>query len=312
MAHDRSHELSGPASAARSARRLGVAALVAAILVWGANWPVLKTGLEHITPLWLTALRFVCGAACLLALQAARGEVHRPRRVDWPFIASVALCQMTLNTALVTVALSLLPAGHTAMLTYTTPLWVVPASVLVFRERVVLRQVAGVALGLAGIAVLMNPAAIDWSDAHVLGADAMLLASSLCWAVTILHLRYFPSPSTAYQLAPWQMLLAVPPLALGAFVMEGPFTGDGSLTLWLAAIYVGALATAFCFGAINAASTWLAPATLSTAMLGVPVTGVVLSVVVLGEPLTASLAVGSLAVIGGIVINALPVGSRRR
>jgi drug/metabolite transporter (DMT)-like permease len=158
----------------------------------------------------------------------------------------------------------------------------------------------------------MNPAAIAWDNPRALGASLMLLGASLAWAVCVLHLRYFRCPSSAYQLAPWQMLLAVPPLALAAWLSEGAPTADGSATFWLALLYVGPLATAFCYTAINAASTWMSPTAMSTAMLGVPVTGVVLSVAILGEPLTLGLATGSLAVLAGIAVNALPVSRGKR
>ncbi len=287
-------------------RRAGVLALAAAVVLWGLNWPALKLSLQHITPLWLSFLRFAFGGACLLVLQIVRGELRLPQRADWPFVASIGLLHMMLNTALVMVALTHLPAGRTAMLSYTTPVFVVPASILLFREPVVPQRLAGAGLALIGVIVLMNPATVDWSDPTALGAHLMLLAASLLWSVCILHLRYFKSPSTAYRLAPWQMLLAALPLAIVAGILEGPFTADGSATFWLTLIYVGPVATAFCFIAVNGASTWLSPATMTTAMLGVPVTGILLSVTLLGEPATVGLAVGSIAVLAGIAINALP------
>jgi drug/metabolite transporter (DMT)-like permease len=45
-----------------------------AILIWGANWPIMKAGLAHVTPIWFSALRFGSGACCLFALQASRGR----------------------------------------------------------------------------------------------------------------------------------------------------------------------------------------------------------------------------------------------
>jgi drug/metabolite transporter (DMT)-like permease len=288
-------------------RKAGVLALGAAILIWGTNWPVMKIALEQIPPLWFSCLRFVCGGACLFLLQAARGELRLPQRGDWPFIASVGLLQMTLNTALIMMALAELPAGRSAMLSYTTPMWVVPASILLFRERVIPWRLVGAALALIGVGVLISPAVADLHKPDVLGAHLMLLGASLSWAVCILHLRYFRSPSTAYQLSPWQMLIAAVPLGLAAGLWEGAITLDGSAGLWVTLIYVGPVATAFCFIAVNGASTWLSPAAMSTAMLGVPVTGVLCSAAVLGEPLTLGLTVGSLAIVAGIAVNALPV-----
>ncbi|MDF2995855.1 MAG: hypothetical protein K0R27_1492 [Xanthobacteraceae bacterium] len=290
--------------------KVGFVALVAAIAIWGANWPVMKIGLDHVSPLWFSSLRFASGSLCLFVWQAIRGEIRLPRRGDAPFIASVGLLQMLAFTALGAAAMTHLPAGRSAMLSYVTPLWVVPASMLIFGERASIRVVAGVAICAAGIVVLMNPATIDWSNGSIAGANAMLLAASLCWALCILHLRYFRSPSSAFELAPWQMLLAAGLLAIGANYVEGPFTGDGSMSFWAILLFVGPLATAFCFCVVNAASTWLPAGTMSTAMLGVPVTGVALSVALFGEPLTLGLAAGSLAILAGIAVTALAGSSR--
>ena len=286
--------------------RAGAIALVAAILIWGANWPVMKVGLGHITPLWFSGLRFASGAACLFAFQAARGTLRVPTRRDLPFVVSIGVLQMMIFTALGAIAMTRIPAGRSAILSYTTPLWVVPASILVFGERVSPRRLAGIGLGVLGVAVLVNPAAIDWTNSQILGANFMLLVASFCWAICILHLRYFRSSSSAFQLAPWQMLLAAVWLIIVAGWIEGPFTGDGAPAFWITLVFVGPIATAFCFCAVNAASACLPASTMSTVMLGVPVTGVALSLVTLGEPLTFALAVGSLAIVAGIAISAIP------
>jgi len=301
--HSVGHAPSRPVEAASS--KMGIVALVVAIVIWGANWPVMKAGLDHVTPLWFSSLRFASGALCLLLWQAMRGELRLPRRGDGQFITTVGLLQMLAFTALGAVAMTHLPAGRSAMLSYVTPLWVVPASALCFGERVSRQTVAGVAICAAGVAILVNPASIDWADASVVGANAILLIASLCWAVCILHLRYFRSPSSAFELAPWQMLLAAGLLAIGADCTEGPLTLHGSMSFWAILLFVGPLATAFCFCAVNAASTWMPAGTMSTAMLGVPVTGVALSVAFFGEPLTIGLAAGSLAILAGIGVTTL-------
>ena len=39
----------------------GLLTLLAAIAIWGCNWPVMKAGLNHVTPIWFSALRFATG-----------------------------------------------------------------------------------------------------------------------------------------------------------------------------------------------------------------------------------------------------------
>src|SRR3546814_14990154 len=78
----------------------------------------------------------------------------------------------------------------------------------------------------------------------------MLLAAAHAWSVAILHIRAHKWDSSPLQLAPWQMLLAVPPLALLSWLTEdwGGIRWSGETALVLA--YNGPLATAFCFWAV--------------------------------------------------------------
>ncbi|MET0312963.1 MAG: DMT family transporter [Hansschlegelia sp.] len=286
-----------------------VAALSLAILVWGANWPLMKVGLAHVSPLWFSAMRFATGAACLFAWQAARGEARLPARADLPFIASIGLLQMTLFTALGACAMTALPAGRSAILSYTTPIWVVPAAALLFRERLGRRRLAGVVVAILGVAILLNPNAVDWSDARVMKANGLLLAASACWSLCILHLRYGRARSSAIALAPWQMTLAAAVLAPAAWAFEGPPAADGSATFWACLVFVGPLATSFCFCAVNAASGRLPASAMSTVMLAVPVAGLAISMAALHEPATADLLLGAAAIVAGVAANAIP--SRR-
>lgn len=292
-------------TAGLSAQTKGVVLLGFAILIWGINWPVMKAGLSHIGPYWFSATRFALGGICLFALQIATGALRLPTKRDIPLVLSVGLVQMLTFTLLGAIAMTEVPAGRSAVLAYTTPLWVAPITILFFRERLSRNQAIGIGLGLCGIVALFNPLTLDWSNTVQLKANMMLLCASFCWALCIIHLRYYKGDSTAYQLAPWQMLVATLPLLLIAYVVEGPYSGDGTPEFWTTILYVGPLATAFCFCAVNAASMWLSSTNMATAMLGVPVVGLLSAVFFLGETLTTGLAIGVVAIVAGIFVVSL-------
>ena len=292
-----------PARLKLSSQTKGVLLLAVAILMWGANWPVMKSGLNHITPIWFSTLRFALGAACLFVIQAATGKLIIPKRHDVPLIASVGLLQMMTFTVLGAVAMTHVDAGRSAVLAYTTPLWVLPIAVLLLHERLSRREFMGTFMGVMGVLILFNPLSLDWSNRPLVQANFMLLAASLCWALSMLHLRYSRNSSSAYQLAPWQMALACIPLSILSWWVEGPYTGDGSRTLWEILLFMGPLATAFCFCAVNAASSWLSSTSMSTAMLGVPVVGLMMSVLFTDEVLTLPLLLGVLAILVGILVT---------
>ncbi|MEC5320966.1 DMT family transporter [Brenneria populi subsp. brevivirga] len=296
-------EKSGGVLALRQAG--GIILLLLAIVVWGANWPIMKLGLEHITPLWFSALRFALGGLCLFFIQIATRTLKLPQRRDIPLLFSVGLLQMLTFTALGAIAMTEIPAGRSAILAYTTPLWVLPGAILFFKQRVTRRELVGTLMGIAGVAILFNPLTLDWKDVQALQANTLLLIASLCWAICILHLRHHRGASSAYHLAPWQMLIATVPLIVIAWCKEGPYTGDNSLRFWEISLFVGPLATAFCFCAVNAASQWISSTSMASSMLGVPVVGLFISILFLNESLTAGLIAGVVAIIAGMMVVTL-------
>ena len=286
-----------------SRSRLYTFLLIAAILFWGANWTVMKIGLAHASPLWMVAERFLLGAACLFPFVAINGGIHLPPRQDLPIVLSVGLLQMLINAALITVALQTVPPGRSAVLAYTTPIWVTPAAALL-GERPSFRKMAGTLCGLAGVAILFNPASLDWTDRRVITGHLLLLAAALTWAICIIHIRHHQWHSSALALAPWQMLLAAIPMTVLALAVDGPHPGDGSLAFWGTTLYSGGIATAFCYWAVVAVNRRISSTTMSIAMLAVPVVGLTISAVYLGERLDGGLLLGMAGILGGIAIAA--------
>ncbi|MGF1631694.1 MAG: DMT family transporter [Kiloniellaceae bacterium] len=276
--------------------------LIAVVILWGANWPVMKVGVEAMPPVWFATARMVLGAISLFALLAVLGRLSLPTRRDLPVVLTVGALQMGAFLALVNIALQQVDAGRSAVLAYTTPLWVTPAAIALLGERPNAGKLLGLGLGFAGVAVLFNPFGFDWSDPAVLTGNALLLVAAFSWSIAILHVRVHKWDSSPLQLAPWQMVLAVPPLALLSWLTEdwSQIRWSGGLGLVLA--YNGPLATAFCFWAVVSVTRALPAITTSLSLLAVPVTGVAASALFLGEPLTPTLLAGLVLILGGTVL----------
>lgn len=275
--------------------------LALVVVLWGANWSVMKTALAHSAgPLWIAAMRFLSGAACVFAVVALRGRLRVPPRADWPIVLSIGIVQMLGFAVLVTYALRHVPAGRSAVLAYTTSLWVTPLAVLLLGERVSRRKALGTALGLIGVLVLFNPAALDWSDGGLVTGHALLVASAVLWAVCIVHIRGHRWTATALELAPWQMLLAGVAAVPLALAFEGPTPGDGSAAFWLVQLYIGPIATGLCFWIVILLNTRMPATTMATAMLAVPVFGILSSSVLLGERLELPVLAGMAIILAGM------------
>ncbi|MEX1306305.1 MAG: DMT family transporter [Rhodovibrionaceae bacterium] len=279
--------------------------MAAIILLWGVNWPVMKFGLTMITPFWFGVARLGLGALTLFLVLALTRKLILPPRGDWPVVVSVGIFQMTSFMVLVNLGLVSVGAGRSAVLAYTTPLWVAPAAVLLFKERVTPLKLAGLVCGLAGIALLFNPLTFDWNRRETVIGNAILMLAALSWAGAILHIRRHKWQATPLQLTPWQMLLALPILVALALIFEDAGAIRFEPELIAVLVYNGPLATAFCFWAAVTVSRALPSIHTSLGFLGVPAVGVISSAWVLGEAVGLDLIGGGFAVLAGLVLVTL-------
>jgi drug/metabolite transporter (DMT)-like permease len=302
-----------PAHSALS-RRAAFGLLAFVILIWGANWPVMKVGLEVLPPFTFAALRLLLGAATLFAVLAWRGNLTLPKRHDVSVLFSVGLGQIGAFLAFVNLALQHVPAGRSAILSYTTPIWVLPAAVILLHEHLGKRTAIGLLLGLLGIGALFNPWEFDWSDRATLIGNGYLLLAAFAWAGSILHVKIHRWTSSALELAPWQLLVALVPIGILALVFErGEWQPLGHTALLVLA-FNGPVATAFAVWAWISVNRALPAITSSLGSLGVPAVGLLVSVVALGEPLDVATVAGLALIAGGLILVSLdtPAVAQRR
>lgn len=292
-------------------RRALYALLAVVVLVWGANWPIMKIGLREIPPFRFAALRMALGAATLLTIQLARGALRPPPRGDWPVVASVGLLHMAITVALVNLGLRHLGAGRSAVLAFTTPLWVVPGAALLLGERIDARRAAGLVLGLGGMAVLFRPSEVDWSSTAALRGNALLMASAFTWALAILHVRGHRWHATPLDLAPWQMSLAAAVLGVLAAVLEPAAPWRVSPTALAVLAYNGLAATGFAFWAVVTINRGLPASETSVVLLAVPAVGILSAALAIGERPSVGLLAGLAGISAGVALTATaPVGAR--
>jgi drug/metabolite transporter (DMT)-like permease len=285
-----------------------VALLLFAIVVvsWGSNWPITKTLVQSVSPLWTSAIRSAIATVALLVLLAARGQLVLPRRGDIPVVLAVAVLHMGAFAALVAFGLQLLPAGRSIVLGYTTPLWVAPAAWLFLREPVTGSRLAGIGLGLVGLVAMFNPLAFDWNDRDALTGNGLILLAALCWAANIVYVRAHRWISTPFQMVFWQALIATAILSVLAWSIDGVPQVSWSPGLVTAFLYTGICGTALAHWAMVMVNRSLPAVTTSLGLLATPVVGVAISAIWLGEPVSNSLIFAMAMILAGIAIGTIP------
>jgi drug/metabolite transporter (DMT)-like permease len=280
--------------------------LLLSVFLFGGVWPFTKYAFAHATPLWFGFTRAALAALSAAVMMAALGRLRLPKRADWPGLCAIGLLQIGAFFALAHVALSLVPAGRTAILGNVTIFWLVPLSVLLLGERVSPQRWLAAGLGLAGVGVMMSPWGMDWSAPGAVFGHSLLLCASLCWSLAILFTRLYPPRTPIADLIPWMFLLGallILPLAL----WHEPFSAGGGVGpgSWLVAGFIGLVAAPIGTWATVEAGRHLNAVVASVGFLMVPLVGLVLATTWLGEPLGWDLILG-----GGLVVISVIVAAR--
>lgn len=274
--------------------------MLVAVVLFGGAWPITKHALRDATPLWFGASRAGLATLVLFGLLALLRRLHLPRRGDWPALLAMGVLQFGGFFMLSHLAVALVPAGRTAVLSNLTLVWLVPLSVFVMGERVSRRRWLATALALAGAAVLVGPWAVNWRDPGAIIGNGMLLGAALCWSLAVLVTRARPPRSPIVELLPFSLLMGALMLAALAILRE-PGGGIGPGAVWQAAV-IGLIASPLgTWGAVEAGMR-LPPPVSATGFLLVPVTGVAGAALWLGEPVGWDMWVGGGLILGGIAL----------
>jgi drug/metabolite transporter (DMT)-like permease len=253
-----------------------IAALVAMVVIWGYSWVVMKIALRHAHPFDFAAIRVGIGAGLLFAIVKFQ---RRPLRLSHYHMAILlGLLQVALFVALSHFALLHAGPGKTSVLVFTMPFWMIVFAHFIIHERMRGAQWVAVALGFAGLVLIVEP----WRLTNLTGS-LLAVAAGAVWAITAVLSKRWPTPGADPMLfTAWQLFFGFITLAILAVVHpHAPvqWTVEFVWTLAFSAL----LATAI--------GWWLWTYVLSHASagitglnsLGIPVVAVLASAIQLGE-----------------------------
>ena len=288
-------------------------ALAVAVLLLGASWPVMKVGLRGAPPLWFATGRLLAAGVLYILPLAIRRRLIWPPRSEWRTILVLGIFQSALMLGLVTLGVSIIGAGRSAVLAYTMPIWIVPGAALLLHERASRMQLLGVAFGIAGIGVLFNPFEFVWSDWRTVLGNAAVLGGALAWSFALLQVRGHRWRMSPLQAMPFQTLLGGLLLAAASSAIEGPVPHVVLTPAFLLAFcYVSIFATCVAMWLVVEAAQRLPAVGVTIGQLATPVIGVTASALWLGEIPSAGVILGLVLILLGVGVSTVraPAGSR--
>jgi drug/metabolite transporter (DMT)-like permease len=274
------------------------ARLVALAAIWGAAFIFMRVAAPVLGPVWTPELRVGIGGLALLAWFRLAG-FEPGLRAHWRSYLVVGTVGIAVPFVLYSFAAMHAPASLLAIVNATAPIFGLAWGALFRDERVTLRKAAGLALGVAGVALIARPAGLaespmfGWAVAAALGAcclygvvgvlikrfaggvtpRGMAVGNQLAAAVVLVPLLPFVPPLGAPTALVVANMLALALLASGvAFVLYFRLIADVGATRALTVTYL------------------------------IPLFGILWGALFLGEALPASALAGGVLILGGTVL----------
>ncbi len=196
---------------------------------WGSSYLFIKIGVDNgLTPFTLVTLRLLVGSILLGAVVfVAKEQLPRDPRM-YVKIAILAFFAIALPFVLITIAEQHVPSALAATLTAPVPLFTIPFAAILLHDRITPAKIAGVVVGLIGVAVLMgfDPAQIGQAD---LTFQLVLVAAAVSYGFGGVFARKYVSGMRPMVPAFIEVTCAMIMALIGSLLFENPIGEIGSL-----------------------------------------------------------------------------------
>jgi drug/metabolite transporter (DMT)-like permease len=198
----------------RSANLIRLLSLAA---IWGASFLFMRILAPVLGALWTAEIRVALAGAAMLLFMLASGRAMQFGS-NWKHYLVVGTLNSAVPFALFSYAALTLPAGYSAILNSTSPLWGALIGAIVFREKFSVRKIAGLVIGIAGVAFLVRLGPAQFTS-EVLVAVLAGVVAALCYGVAAIYSKrkssHIASPlmATGSQVGAMLVLLPFVPLS---------------------------------------------------------------------------------------------------
>jgi drug/metabolite transporter (DMT)-like permease len=274
--------------------------------LWGGVFIAGRMVALEAPPLTTAALRFVVAIAVLVPLVYAwEGGLPKLDGSQLRIMFLLGLTGVAVFSGFFFAGLERVPAGRGALIMAHNPVGTALAMALVLRERLAASRWLGIALALAGVAVVISRGDPGAFGSGALGAGELMFFGSVAgWVTYTIIGRSVLGKVSSLATTTYAALFGTAILAVGALFEEGwRAIAAFDARAWVAVAYLGSFGTVLPFVFFNEGVRRIGPSRTAIFINLVPVFGVSLAALILGEPILASMAVGGAMVIAGVALT---------
>ncbi|MGJ4858395.1 DMT family transporter [Labrys sp. La1] len=256
-------------------------------LLWGGSFFFTGIAIKALPPFTIVLLRVGLAALILLAVLSFHGQsLPREPRL-WAAFFGMGLLNNVTPFCLIVWGQTEIASGLAAILNATTPLWtVIAAHFLTAEERMTGNRLAGVMIGLSGVALMVGPQALADLGAQF-AAQCAVLGAAISYALAAIFGRRFKALGVAPMVtATGQVTASTLMLVPVAILVDQPWTlAMPGPTVWAAILALAALSTALAYVLYFRILTTAGATNLALVTFLIPISAILLGALVLGERL---------------------------
>lgn len=279
---------------------LGQIYLALAASIWGGMYVVSKAVLVVIQPLELVWLRYLVALVALVVMGVASRQSWRIHRKDVLLIAVIGIIGYFISIWAQFAGTQLSSAQMGAVVTASTPAFMVLFARILLKEKITMRKAASVLLATIGVLMIVGLSGLDVS--FRLGGMILGIAA-LTWAFMSVLIKKVPREYSPLVVTTYAILAAF--LLITPFIVPNLQFGQRELLqpmVWGGVLYVGIVSTAGAFYFWNKGLQMVDAATAGLYFFFQPLAGTLLGWFFLGEQVDITFWIGALLIAAGVLL----------
>ena len=278
--------------------------LLSLSLIWGGSFFLNAVILAELPTLTLVAARVSLAAIALWGYAAVTGRFRGLTPTVWATFAVMGFLNNAIPFTFIVHAQTSISSGLASIVNATTPLFtILVAGVFLADERFSVLRLAGVAIGLFGVVVMIGTDALDGIGSSV-WAQMFSLGAAVSYGIASVFGRRFRTMGIdPIQVAMGQVTMSSLMLWPVAIVLDRPFDlAMLSATVWGAMGVLSVICTACAYILYFKVLERAGATNISMVTFLVPVSAILLGVLFLGETLHISHVIGMLLIGLGLIV----------
>lgn len=287
--------------------------LVIVVAIWGFGWPAGRVVAQTVPPFTAGWIRYLIAVTCFLVFLKASGNWRTPTKAEWKTLAIIGFFSTFLYQAFFMYGMRFTAAGDASLMITFNPFFTSLLAIIFLGEKMTVRWIFGLILGISGIAVLFvySPNVDIPFDERLLG-DILIAGAAGAWACSsILKKKMMTDPAKDAQepLSPLHLTVWASTVGFGIqtvpFVVEVSQQGisNPEFDAWVGIIFLAVFSTVLSYVWFADGIKKIGAGRASMYVYLVPIFGILSGWLLLDEKLGFSLVISFVLIVAGLLIS---------